>query len=156
MSLGMGTLLPVIGTSAGKLLPKAGAWMDTVKQLFGALMLGVAAWMLSRLVSDRMALLLYAVPFVAVFLVLWRVHKRGTAQFLGRAAALAAGVYAIALGVGAARGATDPLHPLAAPTVATAAELKFAPVTSIAQLDSAVSAAAALGHPVMLGSSEGF
>src|SRR5205085_1703103 len=43
MSLGMGTPLLIIGTSAGKLLPKAGAWMDTVKQLFGALMLGVAA-----------------------------------------------------------------------------------------------------------------
>ena len=59
MSLGMGTPLLIIGTSAGKLLPKAGAWMDTVKQLFGALMLGVAAWMLSRLVTDRLALLLY-------------------------------------------------------------------------------------------------
>ena len=60
-----GTPLLIIGTSAGKLLPKAGAWMDTVKQLFGALMLGVAAWMLSRLVSDRLSLLLYCVPFIA-------------------------------------------------------------------------------------------
>ncbi len=80
MSLGMGTPLLVIGTSAGRLLPKAGAWMDTVKQLFGALMLGVAAWMLARLMSDRWALLLYCVPFIAAFLVLWRLQNRGPAR----------------------------------------------------------------------------
>ena len=150
MSLGMGTPLLIIGTSAGRLLPKAGAWMDTVKQLFGALMLGVAAWMLSRLVSDRMALLLYCVPFMAAFLVLWRLQNRGTARVVGRAAALAAGLYAILLGVGAVRGATDPLHPLARPALLSAAELKFARVANLAELDRAVSAAAASGHAVML------
>ncbi len=149
MSLGMGTPLLIIGTSAGRLLPKAGAWMDTVKQLFGALMLGVAAWMLSRLVSDRVALFLYSIPFIAAFLVLWRLQHRGATRLVGRAAALAAGVYAILLGLGAARGATDPLHPLARPAPATG-ELAFAPVANVADLDRAVSAAAASGRPVML------
>ena len=50
MSLGMGAPLLVVGASAGKLLPKAGPWMDTVKQLFGVMMLAVAAWMLTRVV----------------------------------------------------------------------------------------------------------
>jgi thiol:disulfide interchange protein DsbD len=150
MSLGMGTPLLIIGTSAGRLLPKAGAWMDTVKQLFGALMLGVAAWMLSRLVSDRWALLLYGVPFVAAFLVLWRLPNRGTAFVLGRAGALAAGLYAILLGVGAARGATDPLHPLAPPALAASGELQFARVANLAELDRAVSAAASSHQAVML------
>ena len=150
MSLGMGTPLLIIGTSAGKLLPKAGAWMDTVKQLFGALMLGVAAWMLSRLVSDRVALLLYCAPFIAAFIVLWRLQNRGTARWIGRTAALAAGVYAVLLGVGAARGATDPLHPLARAPASAAGELVFARVANIAELDRAVSAAAASGRTVML------
>jgi thioredoxin:protein disulfide reductase len=150
MSLGMGTPLLVIGTSAGKLLPKAGAWMDTVKQLFGALMLGVAAWMLARLVSDRVALLLYAVPFLAAFLVLWRLQNRGNVRLLGRAAALAAGVYAIVLGVGAARGATDPLHPLARPAAMSESELTFARVANVAELDLAVHTAASSGQAVLL------
>jgi len=150
MSLGMGTPLLVIGTSAGKLLPKAGAWMDTVKQLFGAMMLGVAAWMLARLVGDRFAMLLYAVPMLAAFLVLWSAQGRGTARFVGRAAALAAGVYAVLLGVGAARGATDPLRPLALAAPAVAREASFVPVANLAELDRAVSAAAAQGHAVML------
>jgi thioredoxin:protein disulfide reductase len=149
MSLGMGAPLLVIGTSAGRLLPKAGPWMDTVKQLFGAMMLGVAAWMLSRLVADRIALLLYVIPALAVAVVLWRQRSGGALRFLGRATALAAGVYALMLGLGSARGATDPLRPLA--TAATApAELPFAPVASVAELDRAVGAAAAAGRPVML------
>ena len=41
MSLGMGTPLLLVGASAGKLLPKAGAWMDTVKNVFGVLFLAV-------------------------------------------------------------------------------------------------------------------
>ncbi len=150
MSLGMGTPLLIIGTSAGKILPRAGAWMDTVKQLFGALMLGVAAWMLSRLVSDRIALLLYSVPFLAAFLVLWKVQNRGSVRLLGRAAALAAGLYAILLGVGAARGATDPLHPLARPALLSAGELKFAPVANVADLDRAVRTASSSGQAVLL------
>ena len=40
MSIGMGTPLLLVGASAGKLLPRAGAWMDTVKNLFGVLFLG--------------------------------------------------------------------------------------------------------------------
>ena len=150
MSLGIGAPLLVIGTSAGKLLPKAGAWMDTVKQLFGAMMLGVAAWMLARLVGDRAALLLYCAPLIAAFIVLWRLQGRGTVRVVGRAAATAVGLYAVLLGVGAARGGTDPLRPLAMPPATAATEVQFARVANVAELDRAVSAAAASGRAVML------
>jgi thioredoxin:protein disulfide reductase len=150
MSMGMGAPLLVIGTSAGKLLPRAGAWMDTVKQLFGALMLGVAAWMLARLVGDRMSLLLYCVPLIAVVVVLWRLQTRGTGRAVGRAVAIGAAGYAVLLCVGYSRGATDPLRPLAAPAIAQAAELPFARVATLADLDRAVTAAAADGRAVML------
>ena len=150
MSLGLGAPLLVIGTSAGRLLPKAGPWMDTVKQLVGALMLGVAAWMIARLVSDRIALLLYAIPLIAAFIVLWRAQHQGAARLVGRTAAVAAGIYAVLLGVGAARGAADPLHPLSPPPPSAAADVAFARVTNLAELDHAVSAAAAQGRAVML------
>jgi thiol:disulfide interchange protein DsbD len=44
LSLGMGAPLLIIGTSAGFLLPKAGAWMKWVKVFFGVLLLALAAW----------------------------------------------------------------------------------------------------------------
>ena len=55
MAIGMGMPLLVVGASAGQLLPRAGAWMDTVKQVFGALMLAVAVWMLSRILPERVS-----------------------------------------------------------------------------------------------------
>jgi thiol:disulfide interchange protein DsbD len=65
MSLGMGAPLLVVGSSAGRWLPRAGAWMDGVKRIFGVLMLGMAAWMLARIVPPRGELLLYAAPAFA-------------------------------------------------------------------------------------------
>jgi thiol:disulfide interchange protein DsbD len=127
--------------------------MDAVKQLFGALMLGVAAWMLARLTGDRWALLLYAVPLLAAMIVLLRVPARTGGGRLGaRVAAAASLAVALLLVVGASRGATDPLHPLATPAVAQAqaVEPEFAPIRSVAELDQAVAAAAAAGQAVML------
>jgi thiol:disulfide interchange protein DsbD len=124
--------------------------MDTVKQLFGAMMLGMAAWMLARLVGDRMSLLLYCVPLVAVVFVLWGLRGAGTGRTLARAVAASAALYAVLLGVGAARGATDPLRPLASPAAAAAAELPFARVSNLDELDRAVRAAGANGRAVML------
>ena len=60
LSLGMGAPLIAIGTSAGKLLPKAGAWMDVVKAVFGVSLLAVAIWMLKSIVSEQVILLLSA------------------------------------------------------------------------------------------------
>lgn len=59
LSLGMGLPLLLLGTSGGKLLPRAGAWMDVIKQLFGFALLAVPILLLSRLLSDQMATLLW-------------------------------------------------------------------------------------------------
>ncbi|HLQ11851.1 MAG TPA: protein-disulfide reductase DsbD [Steroidobacteraceae bacterium] len=149
MSMGMGFPLLLIGTSAGRLLPRAGAWMDDVKRLGGCLMLGVAAWMIARLLSDTQALLLYAVPVIAAVIVLWRFAVRGTALKLARFAALASALYAAALVVGFAQGANNPLHPLAG-RAAQGASPQFLRVRTLAELDRAVSAASAGGRAVML------
>lgn len=57
LSLGMGLPLLLLGTSGGRLLPKAGAWMDRVKQLFGFALLAVPLLLLSRLWGDQMSTL---------------------------------------------------------------------------------------------------
>ncbi|QSR42154.1 protein-disulfide reductase DsbD [Aeromonas dhakensis] len=61
LSLGMGLPLLLLGTSGGKLLPKAGAWMDVIKQLFGFALLAVPILLLSRLWSDQVATLAWLV-----------------------------------------------------------------------------------------------
>jgi len=150
MSLGMGAPLLVVGASAGKLLPRAGAWMDTVKQLFGVLMLGVAAWMLARIVPERFSLLLWAVPAFAATLILWRgMMRTPIARWVSRAAAVAAGLYGIALVAGTVLGGTDPLAPvgLRRGPVST---LNFKTIKSLDDLNREVSEAARAGQPVML------
>ena len=168
MSLGMGVPLLVVGSSAGRWLPKAGLWMDTVKQAFGVLMLAVAAWILTRIVPARFELLLFAVPVFAAAIVLWGIAARGMPKMLkgsahGKASAAARprlgysvalvtsvlmGLYGAALIIGASRGSQDPLQPL---TRSAAAEgLAFHSISSLAQLNQEVQAAAAQGRPVML------
>lgn len=168
MSLGMGAPLLVVGSSAGRWLPKAGPWMDTVKQSFGVLMLAVAAWVLTRIVPARFDLLLFAVPVFAAAILLWSIAARGlpktlkltptqaaspaSAPRLGHSVALVTsvlmGLYGAALIIGASRGAVDPFQPLT--RTAQAEGLSFHSISSLAQLDREVQAAAALGQPVML------
>ncbi len=59
LGLGMGTPLVVFGAGGGALLPKSGAWMNGVRNAFGVLLLAVAVWLLERVVSGPVALMLW-------------------------------------------------------------------------------------------------
>jgi thiol:disulfide interchange protein DsbD len=150
MSIGMGTPLLIVGASAGRLLPKAGAWMETVKKLFGVMMLGVAVWMLARVVPERVALLLWAVPALVLGWLLWREARgRAASVWAVRAAGVAAGLYAMVLATGAALGGTDPLAPI--PALAShSRQLPFRPIRSVAQLERAVGDARVQGQGVLV------
>jgi thiol:disulfide interchange protein DsbD len=150
MCIGMGTPLLIIGTSAGRLLPKSGAWMDTIKRLFGAVMLGVAVWMLGRVLPPRVTLALWAVP-VATAAVVLLIATRGAAKsrWLLRFGGVAAGVYGLALVTGAALGGTNPLSPLPG-WAGTQKSLPFATVRTVADFDREVAQASHQGRPVMI------
>ncbi|CZI54123.1 TPA: protein-disulfide reductase DsbD [Legionella pneumophila] len=60
MALGMGVPLLIVGAGYGTLLPKAGSWMLKIKQLFGFIMLGIAIWMLSRILNQTITYILWA------------------------------------------------------------------------------------------------
>lgn len=150
MSIGMGTPLLLVGASAGRLLPRAGAWMETVKRLFGVMMLVVAAWMLSRIVPERVALVLWAVPVLILAALLWAESPaRSAARWGLRAGGVLAGLYGVALTAGSALGGTDPLSPLPSLGARTEA-LPFRPIRSVGDLDREVARAKAGARAVLV------
>ncbi|MDR3490646.1 MAG: protein-disulfide reductase DsbD [Gammaproteobacteria bacterium] len=113
LGVGMGIPILIVGTSAGKFLPKTGAWMDVIKQLFGLMMLGLAVWMLARVWPARIIIILWA--FLAIFaaMLLWRFrashrHWRKVNQALG----IAFLAYGLILLAGSWLGNTNPWAPL--------------------------------------------
>jgi thioredoxin:protein disulfide reductase len=71
MAMGMSIPLLMTGLSMGAMLPRAGLWMVQVKQFFGLLLIGVALWMISSLLS------------ASILLPLWGTFALVTSLFLG-------------------------------------------------------------------------
>lgn len=158
MSMGMGVPLIAFGTSAGEILPRAGAWMNAVKAFFGVGLLALAVWMLERIVPGP------------VIMVLWGLLAIGCAVYLGALERIpegasgwarlwkALGVALLLFGaiqfVGAASGGDYWLRPLdhlrggaAGPERQAVA---FRKVKSLGDLETAVAQANAQGRPAML------
>ena len=158
LSMGMGTPLLAIGASAGKLLPKSGAWMDTVKAIFGFLLLGVAIYLLERILPGWVTMLLWAalVIIAAIFMgALDTLQATASAwQRLCKGSGLVMMVYGVLLMVGAAGGQGDVFQPLRGFGLGagseSSAELEFKPVKGIKGLEAALVLAAAQGKPVVL------
>jgi thiol:disulfide interchange protein DsbD len=158
MGLGMGVPLLLIGTSAGKLLPKAGDWLNSTKAVFGVVMLAVAAWMLSRILPPSITMLLWAMLLIlpAIYLSAldplpqdssgWRKLWKGTGLMM-----LA---YGLLLLIGFSSGNTNPLQPLQGIAISQAqpaeAGIRFERVANLAELESRVREAGANRQIVML------
>ena len=161
LSLGMGAPLVVFGASAGKLLPRAGAWMDAVKAVFGVTFLALAIWMLSRVLDATWIMLMTGLLAIssAVFLgalerlpdgasgwrTLWK--ALGVVLLIGGAAEL----------LGAAAGSNDLLQPLhgfassgGSSGSAPAPTLPFHKVKSVDDVERELAAAKAANQPAML------
>ncbi|HAT9704148.1 TPA: thioredoxin fold domain-containing protein, partial [Legionella pneumophila subsp. pneumophila] len=89
--------LLIVGAGYGTLLPKAGSWMLKIKQLFGFIMLGIAIWMLSRILNQTITHILWAGLLIVASISLgalksqnnWRGHL---AQGLGILALISGGI----------------------------------------------------------------
>ena len=115
LALGMGVPLLIVGTFGATLLPRSGAWMQHVKSAFGVLLLGVAIWLVERLLPGPLTLLLWGALAIGSALALGALrldHPKGVAR-LGQAGGLMLLTWGVTLVVGAAGGAKDPLRPLA-------------------------------------------
>ena len=156
LSIGMGIPLLIFGVSAGKLLPKAGPWMNTVKAVFGFMLLGLAIWMLDRVLPGLVTMLLWA--GLSVFAAIWlgafsKLPEPPTRQnILGKATGMIALFYGVILVVGATSGSRNPLQPLdhITGTQSAFAELPFERIKSVRAFEAVRIRAAAENKPLML------
>jgi thiol:disulfide interchange protein DsbD len=116
LGLGMGVPLMLVGTSAGKLLPRAGGWMDTVKAVFGVVMLGVAIWLLERFLPVSITMALIAALLIGSSIYMGALDSLGEAasgwQRFFKSIGLLILIYGIAYLIGAAAGSNDLIQPL--------------------------------------------
>jgi len=155
LSLGMGTPLLAFGASAGKLLPTVGPWMEAVKHFFGLLLLGVAIWMIERIVPPAIAMILWGllVMGAGVLLGAFRLRRDGPPKSLwGRALGIVAMAYGVVLLVGAATGATSPLRPLESigQSGENTVNLDFRYIKTSEDLDRELAVASGAGRTAML------
>jgi thiol:disulfide interchange protein DsbD len=162
MSMGMGAPLLLVGASAGKLLPKAGPWMVAVKNAFGFLMLGLAIWMLSRILPGEITLALWGVLVFMAGVYLGGLttltpEAPGSAK-IGKGFGLIAVFYGAVMLLGSMSGGDDPLQPLARLGAGAGGggaaieehELEFVRIKTVDDLDRALASASAQGRTAML------
>jgi thiol:disulfide interchange protein DsbD len=160
LALGMGAPLVVFGASAGKLLPRAGAWMDAVKGVFGVTFLGLAIWMLSRVLDTQWIMLLTGLLAVASAVYLGALERLTEGASGWKTLWKALGVVLLIGGaaelIGAAAGSNDLLQPLRGirPTtgsaIARTEALPFRKIKSPADVERELAAAKVAGKPAML------
>lgn len=116
MALGMGVPLLLLGASAGALLPKAGPWMESIKQFFGVLLLAVAIWLISPVINEVIHMLLWATLLIISAIYLHAIdplppRAKGPRKFLKGVGVISL-LVGVALLIGVLSGSRDVLQPL--------------------------------------------
>ena len=148
LGFGLSAPLILIGATQGKIMPKAGEWMNWVKQGFALLLFAVALLLIERVFISPVMLMVWALWFMVV--AMWAWSWLGKGRMLTQALGLIAGIWATCLIVGAALGNDDSLHPLAslsaAPMMQTAtgqpaiSNSTDKTVTTLTELDAVIAA----------------
>lgn len=147
MSLGMGIPLLLIGAGAGKFMPKPGGWMEGVTKIFGIIMLGVAIWLLDRVLNDTVTMVLWAVLFIGAGIYL-KVYE----NIIAKIVTAVISILGVVVLLGAITGATNPLNPLekftsGSGSVSVQDEVVFIKVKNLQELEEQI---AKSSKPVML------
>lgn len=162
LSMGMGAPLLLIGTSAGRLLPRAGAWMDTIKTVFGVALLAVAIIMLERILPPALAMTLWGVLLISSAIYLGALQplpvEASGWDRLWKGVGVVLLVYGSLMLVGAAAGGRDTVQPLrgillgagATGAPAETGHLTFRRIKSVQDLEDELATASAARKPLML------
>jgi len=156
MAAGMSVPLLLVGVSAGSLLPRAGRWMESIKRLFGVLLIAVALWIVSPVIPTWAQMLAWAALFIVSATYLFALDTLPMDASGWQRFAKGVGLVLLVLGavqiVGAASGGRDVLRPLerlaSGPGTSETGSLAWRRVESVNQVD--VALASANGKPVVL------
>lgn len=155
LALGMGAPLLLIGSSAGVLLPKAGAWMEAVKRFFGVLLLALAIWIVQPLLPISVQMLLWASLLIFTGIYLRALdplpHNAHAIHKLTKGLAILALLLGVAYMIGALSGARDILQPLGnigSASTQPVPTAHFVRIKNLAELDAHI--AGSKGKIVML------
>lgn len=151
LGLGMGTPLLLLGTSAGKLLPKAGPWMNAVKSFFGFLLLAMAIYLIQRLLPAFVVMVLWAALLIFAGIYSGALTTQASNKF-SQGIGVILFVYGLLILIGASMGSRNPVQPLQPVMtqgflVPAEANIKK-PVTTIAETKQAIEQAQ--GKPVLV------
>lgn len=157
LALGMGVPLLLVALFGNALLPRSGPWLNSVKNLFGFGLLGVAIWLLERVLPGPASLALWA-ALAAGLAVQLGLFDRSPRQAWGHIAhflALLSAIYAAIALAGALAGGSDPLRPLAPMTTGSQGSVEadqqfFTPVNNQADLQRELARARADQRPVLV------
>ncbi len=163
---GMGLPLLLIGVGAGKWLPRAGGWMATVRKLFGVVFLGVALWLLGRVLPGPMTLAAWGALLVGCGVFAGAFDGLGPDSpgwhRVRRAAGLVLVIWGAVALVGASAGGHDLLRPLASWDRPMATQLgqqgpssagtglDFRSVDSVNELETVLTEARSADKPVLI------
>ena len=146
MSLGMGVPLLLIGLGAGRFMPKPGGWMENITKIFGIIMLGVAIWLLDRVLSPSIIMSLWALLFLAT-----AIYLKTQSNMFAELASSVLFILGVVLLVGLISGSTNPLKPLEKLTgsanIIKEDKLVFHKIKNISELEFAIKNS---NKPVML------
>ena len=146
MSLGMGVPLLLIGLGAGRFMPKPGGWMENITKIFGIIMLGVAIWLLDRVLSPSIIMSLWALLFLAT-----AIYLKTQSNMFAELASSILFILGVVLLVGLISGSTNPLKPLEKLTgsanIIKEDKLVFHKIKNISELEFAIKNS---NKPVML------
>ncbi len=151
LSLGMGLPLLVLGSSGGKLLPKAGAWMNVIKNIFGLLLLAVPVFLLERFIPEIASQALWALLILSAASYFYVANINGNSRNFWFGARSLIIFLMMFVGANMAYQLVMPSHNL--PVAATNSTHKvqhFTKVKTLQELQVAVSKANTQGKTVML------
>ncbi|MCX2523551.1 protein-disulfide reductase DsbD [Larsenimonas rhizosphaerae] len=161
LGAGMGLPLIIATTLGAHLLPRSGAWMQTVKHGFAILMLGMAIWLSARWLPGTISMALWGILALMSAVTLWVSSAPASdparpRRIITLVAAMTLGLYGSSALLGALAGGSSPLMPLApftseqTPRASSPATLTFTTVTNQSELQAALEKAGQQGKKAMV------
>jgi len=160
LAVGMGIPLLLVGVGGGKLLPKAGGWMNAVKAAFGVGMIAMALYITKHIIPETLNMILWSVLLIVTATYMGALSNVETnIAKLWKGVGLVIFAYGLLLLIGAAMGNGQLLKPLKGLSIAggspgasveqSAHATNFIRVKTIADVERQVAEANAQGKSVM-------